>query len=160
VIRSKTLNSILPMEVILKQDLDNLGYADEIVKVKDGYARNFLIPRGLATIATVSNRKMLTETQKQRSHKAQKIKGDAESVAKQLEAMTLRIGAKASEAGKIYGSITALQLADALSKHGVNVDRKKIRIDGDHIKATGTYTATINLHKDIKAKVNFEVFAE
>jgi large subunit ribosomal protein L9 len=82
------------MEVILKQDLDNLGYADEIVKVKDGYARNFLIPRGLASIATESNRKMLTETQKQRAHKAQKIKGDAEGVAKQLEAMTLRIGAK------------------------------------------------------------------
>ena len=148
------------MEVILKQDLDNLGYADEIVKVKDGYARNFLIPRGLASIATVSNRKMLTETQKQRAHKAQKIKGDAEGIAAQLEAMTLRIGAKASESGKIYGSITALQIADALSKHGVNVDRKKIRIDGDHIKATGTYTATVNLHKDIKARINFEVFAE
>lgn len=103
---------------------------------------------------------ILTETQKQRAHKAQKIKGDAESVAKQLEATTLRIGAKASDSGKIYGSITALQLADALSKMGVNIDRKKIRIDGDHIKATGLYTATVNLHKDIKAKINFEVFAE
>jgi len=148
------------MQVILLDKVVNLGVLGEIVKVKDGYARNFLIPRGLASIATESNRKMLSETQKQRAHKAQKIKGDAESIAKQLESMTLRIGAKASEAGKIYGSITALQLADALSKHGVNVDRKKIRIDGDHIKATGTYTATINIHKDIKAKVNFEVFAE
>jgi len=148
------------MEVILKQDLDNLGYADEIVKVRPGYARNFLIPRGLAVIASEPNRKMLTETMKQRAHKAQKIKGDAESVAKQLEAMTLKIGAKVGESGKIYGSVTALQIADALSKHGVNVERKKIQLDTDHIKSLGTYTATVNLHKDVKVKVNFEVIAE
>ena len=148
------------MEVILKQDLDNLGYADEIVKVKAGYANNYLIPRGLAVIANPANKKVVAETLKQRAHKAQKIKGDAEAVAKQLEATTLRIGAKASETGKIYGSITALQIADALSKLGVNVDRKRIRIDGDHIKATGTYTATVNLHKEIKAKITFEVIAE
>jgi large subunit ribosomal protein L9 len=148
------------MEVILKQDLDNLGYADEIVKVKSGYARNFLIPRGLATIASEPNRKMLAETVKQRAHKAAKLKGDAESVGKQLEAMTLKIGAKVGESGKIYGSVTALQIADALSKLGVTVDRKKIHIDGEHIKALGNYTATVNLHKDLKVKVNFEVIAE
>jgi large subunit ribosomal protein L9 len=148
------------MEVILKQDLDNLGYADEIVKVKPGYARNFLIPRGLAVIATDSNRKVLTETLKQRAHKAQKIKGDAEAVAKQLETLTLKIGMKAGENGKIYGSVTALQIADALSKHGVNVDRKKIHLEADHIKALGTYSATVNLHKDVKTKVTFEVMAE
>jgi len=148
------------MEVILKQDLDNLGYADEIVKVKPGYARNYLIPRGLAAIANESNKKMLAETVKQRAHKAQKLKGDAESVAKQLETMTLKIGAKVGESGKIYGSVTALQIADALAKHGVNVERKKIHIDGDHIKALGTYSATVNLHKDVKVKVNFEVIAE
>ncbi len=148
------------MEIILKQDMDNLGYADEIVKVRPGYARNFLIPRGLATIASVSNRKILAETQKQRAHKAQKIKGDAESVAKQLEAMTLKIGAKVGESGKIYGSVTVLQIADALSKHDVIVDRKKIHLDTEHIKALGTYTATVNLHKDVKAKVTFEVIAE
>jgi len=148
------------MEVILKQDMDNLGYADEIVKVRPGYARNYLIPNGIATIATESNRKMLTETQKQRAHKAQKIKGDAESVAKQLEALTLKIGAKVGESGKIYGSVNALQIADALAKHDVIVDRKKIHIDTDHIKSLGAYTATVNLHKDIKAKVNFEVVAE
>jgi large subunit ribosomal protein L9 len=148
------------MEVILKQDMDNLGYADEIVKVRPGYARNFLIPNGLATIATESNRKMLAETQKQRAHKAQKIKGDAESVAKQLEALTLKIGAKVGESGKIYGSVTALQIADALAKHDVVIDRKKIHLDTDHIKTLGAYTATVNLHKDIKAKVNFEVIAE
>lgn len=148
------------MDVILKQDMDNLGYADEIVKVRAGYARNFLIPRGLATIASESNRKMLTEIQKQRSHKAQKIRGDAESVAKQLEAITLKIGAKVGESGKIFGSVNALQIADALSKHGVVVDRKKIHIDTDHIKALGLYTATVNLHKDIKAKINFEVVSE
>ncbi|MFM7218054.1 MAG: 50S ribosomal protein L9 [Bacteroidota bacterium] len=148
------------MEVILKQDIDNLGYADEIVKVKPGYANNFLIPRGLAVVATESSRKMLAETMKQRAHKAAKIKGDAESVAKQLEAMTLKIATKVGETGKIYGSITALQIADVLAKHGVNVDRKKITLDADHIKTLGTYTAMVNLHKDVKAKVNFEVVAE
>ncbi|REJ85222.1 MAG: 50S ribosomal protein L9 [Bacteroidetes bacterium] len=148
------------MEVILKQDMDNLGYADEIVKVKPGYARNFLIPRGMAIIANEENRKVLAETQKQRAHKAQKIKGDAESVAKQLEAMVLKIGAKVGESGKIYGSVTSLQIADALAKHDVIVDRKKIHLDDDHIKALGAYTATVNLHKDVKAKINFEVIAE
>lgn len=148
------------MEIILKQDVDNLGYADEIVKVKPGYARNFLIPRGMAVVATESARKMLAETMKQRAHKAAKIKGDAESVAKQLEAMTLKIATKVGETGKIYGSVTALQIADALSKHGVNVDRKKITLDTDHIKTLGSYTAMVNLHKDVKAKVNFEVVAE
>jgi large subunit ribosomal protein L9 len=148
------------MEVILKQDMDNLGYADEIVKVRPGYARNYLIPRGLAIIATETNRKVLTETQKQRAHKAQKLKGDAESVAKQLEAMTLKIGAKVGESGKIYGSVTALQLADALSKMDVIVDRKKIQLDTEHIKSLGTYHAMVNLHKDVKAKITFEVIAE
>lgn len=148
------------MEVILKQDMDNLGYADEIVKVRAGYARNYLIPRSLAIIANDENRKVLAETKKQRAHKAQKIKGEADQVGKQLEAITLKIGAKVGESGKIYGSVTALQLADALSKHGVIVDRKKIHLDTEHIKALGTYTATVNLHKDVKAKVTFEVIAE
>ena len=148
------------MEVILKQDLDNLGYADEIVKVRPGYARNYLIPRGLAMIANETNRKMYAETVKQRAHKAQKIKGDAESVAKQLESMTLKIGAKVGDSGKIYGSVTALQIADALAKHDVVVDRKKIQLETDHIKSVGTYFATVSLHKDIKVKVNFEVVAE
>lgn len=148
------------MDIILKQDLDNLGYADEIVKVRPGYARNFLIPRGYATIASEQNRKVLAETMKQRAHKAQKIRGDAEAVAKQLEAMVIKIGAKVGESGKIYGSVNALQLADALSKHGVIVDRKKIHLDSEHIKALGLYTAVVNLHKDVKAKVNFEVIAE
>ena len=148
------------MEVILKQDLDNLGYADELVKVKPGYARNYLIPRGLAILATDSARKVLAETLKQRAHKAQKIKGDAEAVGKQLEALTLRIGMKAGENGKIYGSVTALQIADALAKHDVIVDRKKISLEADHIKSVGSYTATVSLHKDLKVKVNFEVVAE
>ena len=148
------------MEVILKQDLDNLGYADEVVKVKPGYARNYLIPRGLAILATDSARKVLAETLKQRSHKAQKIKGDAEAVGKQLEALTLKIGMKAGENGKIYGSVTALQIADALAKHDVIVDRKKISLEADHIKSVGNYTATVSLHKDVKVKVNFEVVAE
>jgi large subunit ribosomal protein L9 len=111
-------------------------------------------------IANESNKKEVAETLKQRAHKAQKIRGDAEAVAKQLEAMTLRIGAKVGESGKIYGSVTALQIADALSKHGVIVERKKIHLPEEHIKSTGTYTATVNLHKDIKAKITFEVVAE
>ncbi len=148
------------MDIILKQDLDNLGYADEIVKVRPGYARNFLIPNGLAIIANEENRKVLAETMKQRAHKAQKIKGGAEEQAKKLEAMVIKIGAKVGESGKIYGSVNALQLADALSKLGVEVDRKKIHLDSDHIKTLGMYTAMVNLHKDVKAKVNFEVVAE
>ena len=148
------------MDIILKQDLDNLGYADEIVKVRPGYARNFLIPNGLAIIANEENRKVLAETMKQRAHKAQKIKGGAEEQAKKLEAMVIKIGAKVGESGKIYGSVNALQLADALSKLGVEVDRKKIHLDSDHIKTLGTYTAMVNLHKDVKAKVNIEVVAE
>ena len=121
------------MDIILKQDLDNLGYADEIVKVRPGYARNFLIPNGLAIIANEENRKVLAETMKQRAHKAQKIKGGAEEQAKKLEAMVIKIGAKVGESGKIYGSVNALQLADALSKLGVEVDRKKIHLDSEHI---------------------------
>ena len=148
------------MDIILKQDLDNLGYADEIVKVRPGYARNFLIPNGLAIIANEENRKVLAETMKQRAHKAQKIKGGAEEQAKKLEAMVIKIGAKVGESGKIYGSVNALQLADALSKLGVEVDRKKIHLDSDNIKTLGTYTAMVNLHKDVKATVNFEVVAE
>jgi len=148
------------MEVILKQDVKHLGDKDDVVKVKPGYARNYLIPRGLAELATVSNKKVLAENQKQRAHKAQKIKGDAEAVAKQLEEMTLKIGAKVGESGKIYGSITPLQIAEALYRHGVEVDRKKIQVDDEHIKALGTYTATVSLHKDIKAKVKFEIVAE
>ncbi len=148
------------MDIILKQDLDNLGYADEIVKVRPGYARNFLIPNGLAIIANEENRKVLAETMKQRAHKAQKIKGGAEEQAKKLEAMVIKIGAKVGESGKIYGSVNALQLADALSKLGVEVDRKKIHLDSEHIKTLGSYTAMVNLHKDVKAKVNFEVVAE
>ncbi|MEO0310698.1 MAG: hypothetical protein RIQ89_355 [Bacteroidota bacterium] len=148
------------MEVILKQDLDNLGYADEVVKVRPGYARNFLIPRGLAIIASESNKKMLSETLKQRSHKAQKVRGDAEAVAKQLESMLLKIGMKAGENGKIYGSVTPLQIADALNKMGVNVERKKVKMDSEHIKSVGTYQAIVDLHKEVKAKINFEVVAE
>ncbi len=148
------------MEVILKQDLSNLGYTDDVVKVKPGYARNYLIPRGLAVLATDSNRKVLEETLRQRAHKAQKLKGDAEAVAKQLEEMTLQIGAKVGESGKIYGSITPLQISEALYRHGVEVDRKKVHMDDEHIKSLGTYTATVSLHKDVKAKVKFEVIAE
>ena len=148
------------MEVILKQDLNNLGYTDDIIKVKAGYARNYLIPRGLAELATESSKLVLAEKLKQRAHKEKKLKGDAQAVAKQLEEMTLKIGAKVGENGRIYGSITPLQISEALYRHGVEVDRKKIQVDDEHIKSLGTYTATVLVHKDIKAKVKFEVVPE
>lgn len=149
------------MEVILKQDVPNLGYTNEIVKVKNGYARNYLIPQGLAIPATESNRKIVAEVMKQKAHKASKIFKDAESFAAQLQDVTVRIAAKAASTGKIFGSVNALQIAEAVKQQfGYEVDRKKIIIDGDTVKELGNYTATLNLHKEVKAVIRFEVFAE
>lgn len=149
------------MDIILKQDVQNLGYADDIVKVKDGYARNYLIPQGLAISASESNRKMLTETLKQRAFKLEKIRKEAEFLAGKIEGLTLKIGAKASEKGTIFGSVTNIAVAQALKEqHEIEIDRKKIMLSNDHIKELGTYTAQINIHKDIKVTVNLEVIAE
>jgi large subunit ribosomal protein L9 len=149
------------MEVILKQDVPNLGYTHEIVKVKNGYARNYLIPQGLAIPATESNRKIVAEVMKQKAHKAAKIFKDAESFAAQLETVNVRIAAKAAATGKIFGSVNAIQIAEAIkAQFGYEVDRKKIFIDGDSVKELGNYSATINLHKELKAVIKFEVFAE
>ena len=148
------------MEVILKQSLPNLGDADEIVKVRPGYARNYLLPRGYAILATEPMKKVLAETIKQRAHKAQKIKGDAETIAKALENAVVTILAKVSDKGTIYGSVTPLQIADALKKLGFEIERKQVSVDEDHIKTPGNYTAHVNLHKDVKVVVNFEVVAE
>ncbi len=149
------------MEIILKQDIPTLGYANDVVKVKAGYARNFLIPKGLALPATETNRKVLSENLKQKAHKDDKIRKEAETLAKALGGITVKIGAKAAETGKIYGSVNNIQIAEAIKKqYNYEVDRKKIFVDGEHIKELGTYTADVHLHKEIKVSINFEVFAE
>lgn len=149
------------MEIILKKDVTNLGYAHDLVTVKDGYARNYLIPMGFAMMATVANKKMNAENLKQKSFKEQKTRKEAELVAKSLENVNLKIGAKAAPTGKIYGSVNAIQIAEALQEQfKMDIDRKKIHVDGDSIKETGNYTAVVNLYKDIQVPITFEVIAE
>jgi large subunit ribosomal protein L9 len=149
------------MEVILKQDVPNLGYANEKLNVKPGYARNFLIPKGLAILATETNKKILAENLKQKAHKEDKVRHEAEELAKALNGITVKIGAKAAESGKIFGSVNAIQIAQALKdQFKFDVDRKKIHVDGEHIKELGTYKAKINLHKEVHLEISFEVFAE
>jgi large subunit ribosomal protein L9 len=149
------------MEVILKQDVHNLGYKNDVIKVKNGYGRNFLIPKGLAIVATETNKKIVTETQKQRAFKEEKIKKEAQKIADILQNASLKIGAKAGTSGKIFGSVNALQIADAILKQfNYEIDRRKIIVDGESIKELGTYSAKVNLHKEIKLEVKFEVVAE
>ncbi len=149
------------MEVILKQDVNNLGYKNDVIKVKNGYCRNYLIPKGLAIIATETNKKVVAETQKQRAFKEEKIKKEAQKLADSLQNITLKIGAKAGTSGKIFGSVNALQIAEAIkSQYNFDIDRKKIIVDGESIKELGTYSAKVNLHKEIKLEVKFEVVAE
>lgn len=148
------------MEVILRQDVEKLGYKDEMVEVKPGYARNYLIPRGMAVVATVSEKKMLEETIRQRAHKEAKIQEEAQAIARRLEKETIKIGAKVGENGKIFGSVNTIQLADALKELGHEIDRKNIVIKNEPIKEIGTYEAEVILHKDIKQTINFEVVGE
>ena len=149
------------MEVILKQDIPNLGYATEIIKVRDGYGRNFLIPKGLAILATEANKKMNAETLKQKAFKEDKVRNEAEALAKLLETVTVKIGAKVASTGKIFGSVNALQIAEALKdQFNYDVDRKKIHLDGDSVKEVGEYKAKVMLHKGVSIMINFEVLAE
>ena len=149
------------MEVILKKDIQGVGHANDLIEVKNGYGRNWLIPKGLAVLATTSNKKVLAENTKQKAFKEEKIKKEAETLAKAIENITVKIGAKAATTGKIFGSVNALQIADAIKKQfNYEVDRKKIFVDGDSIKEIGTYKATVKFHKDISVNINFEVFAE
>ena len=148
------------MEIILKQDVKNLGDKDELVKVKPGYARNFLIPRGLAISADASKKKELAETLKQRAHKEEKIKKAATELAESLQGKVIKVGAKIGESGKIFGSVNAIQLADAIGKLGFTVERKHITMDAEAIKGLGTYNATVRLHKEVIAKITFEVVEE
>ncbi len=149
------------MEIILKKDVANLGYAHDVITVKDGYGRNYLIPQGYAILATEANKKMNAESLRQKSYKEQKTITEAEKLQKALENITVKIGAKAGSTGKIYGSVNAIQIAEAIKEQfNYDVDRKKIHIDGESIKELGTYKATVKLHKEVQATVNFEVFGE
>jgi len=147
------------MQVILKEDVVNLGYKDDVVTVKDGYGRNFLIPQGKAVIASKSALKMLEENTKQRMHKLAKIKEDAQALASKLEGVSLVIGAKTSSTGTIFGSVTNIQVAEELSKKGFNIDRKIILIK-ESVKEVGNYKALVKLHKEVSVEIPFEVISE
>lgn len=146
------------MELILKEDVINLGYKDDIVKVKDGYGRNYLIPTGKAVIASESAKKVLAENLKQRAHKLAKIKTDAEALAAKLAGVSLTIATKVSATGAIYGSVGAIQVAEELAKLGFEIDRKIIAVSA--VKEVGNYEATVKLHKEVAVKVPFAVVAE
>ena len=146
------------MEIILKEDVVNLGYKNDIVTVKSGYGRNYLIPTGKAVIASPAAKKMLAEELKQRAHKLEKIKKDAEAIAEQLKDVSLTIATKVSATGTIFGSVSNIQIAEELAKLGHNVDRKIIFVKG--VKEVGSYTATVKLHKEVSVEIPFEVVAE
>jgi large subunit ribosomal protein L9 len=150
------------MEVILTKDVDKLGYKNDLVKVKPGYGRNFLVPQGLAILATVSSKKVLAETLKQRAFKEEKIKKDAEGVAEILKKTTLKVAAKAGESGKIFGSVNSIQIADAIKvATGKEIERKNITlVDAENIKTLGTYKAKVKVHREITVEVDFEVVVE
>jgi len=147
------------MQVILLEDVTNLGYKDDIVTVKSGYGRNFLIPQKKAIIASEPAKKVLAENLRQRAHKIEKIRGDAQTVAAKLEGVALTIGAKTSSTGTIFGSVTNIQIADELAKKGFEIDRKTIFIK-EAVKEVGSYVATVKLHKDISVEIPFEVVSE
>lgn len=147
------------MKIILKEDVHGLGYKDDVVEVKDGYGRNYLIPTGKAVIASTSALKVLAENQRQRAHKLAQIKEAAEALAASLQGVALTIGAKASATGTIFGSVNNIQIAEALEKAGHNVDRKVIILK-EPVKELGQYTATLKLHKEVTVEIPFEVVAE
>ncbi len=148
------------MEIILKQDIANLGHANDIVTVKNGYGRNYLVPKGYAILATTSAKKVHAENLKQRAHKEAKIKDQATVIADQLKNKEIKIGAKTSTTGKIFGSVNNIQLAEAINKKGFEIDRKVISIKEEAVKEVGTYTAIIKLHKEVIVELPFEVVAE
>lgn len=149
------------MEIILKQDVPNLGYKDDIVNVKDGFARNYLIPKGMALAATESNRKVIEEVQRQRAFKEEKLRKEAEALVSALENVKVRIPAKAASTGKIFGSVTNVQISDAIKEqYNYDIDRKKIHIDGETVKELGTYKATVSIFKEVQTEIEFEVFEE
>jgi large subunit ribosomal protein L9 len=146
------------MEIILLTDIANLGHKDDIVTVKPGYGRNYLIPKGFATLATTSARKMLAENLKQRAHKEAKLRAEAEELAAKLAEVKLIVGAKTSSTGKIFGSVNSIMIAEGLKEKGFDIDRKKIVVKD--VKEVGTYTASIRLHREVKIDVTFDVIPE
>ena len=148
------------MNVILKQDMPNLGHRDDIVTVKDGYARNYLIPKGYAINATTQARKVHEENLRQRAHKEAQLKEAAEQLAAQMKDISLSIGAKTSTKGKIFGSVNTIQIAEALIEKGFDVERKNISIKDDLIKEIGSYSATVKLHKEVLVDIPFEIVSE
>lgn len=147
------------MDIILTQDIQGLGYKNDIVNVKPGYGRNYLIPQGFAIIANKSTRKHAEEITRQASHKAEKERKDAEEIANKIGDLTLEISTKAGESGKIFGAITPLQIAEALREKGFDIDRRKISLSED-IKQLGEYHATIDLHRDVKHEITIKVIGE
>ncbi len=148
------------MEIILKQDVENLGYKDDLVTVKPGYARNYLIPNGMAINATAKEKKILEENMKQRAHKEAKVREEAAKTAEALANQTFKIGAKVGEKGKIFGSVNTIQVADAIEAAGFKVDRKRIVIKNEPIKQIGTYEAEVTLHKEVSQTIKFEIVGE
>ncbi len=147
------------MEIILKQDIQGLGYKNDIVKVKPGYARNFLIPNGTAIIANQSNKKMIAENIRQAAHKAEKLIQDAQALAERIGELTIEIGTKAGESGKIFGAVTVIQISEMLKSKGFDIDRKKV-IMKENPKEVGDYTVTLDLHKEVKHEITVKVVAE
>ena len=148
------------MEIILLQDVNKLGLKDDLVKVKAGYGRNYLIPRGFAIAATPSAKKMHAENLKQRAHKEEKIKAEAQALAEKMSELKIVIGAKTSSSGKIFGSVNTIQISEALKEKGFEVDRKSISLPEDQIKEIGKYKATVKLHRDVKVEIEFEIVTE
>ncbi len=149
------------MEIILKQDVPNLGHKDDIVVVKNGYATNYLIPQGMATMATPSAKKMHAENMKQRAHKEAKLREEAQALAEKLEGIQVTIATKVSSTGKIFGSVNNIQVADALNEKGYEIDRRNITIIGeDKLQEVGIYEAVVKCYKDIKATIKIEVVSE
>jgi len=148
------------MDVILKQDVDRLGAKNDVINVKNGFARNYLIPQGFAIAATESARKVLAETVRQQSHKALKALEDAKALGEKIAGLSLKIGAKAGESGKIFGSVNNIQVAEAMANAGHQLDRKVIDLGTEAIRDLGSYTAMVKLHKEVTVEVTFEVVAE
>jgi large subunit ribosomal protein L9 len=149
------------MKIILKADVTNIGFANDVITVKDGYARNFLIPQGMAIVATEQNLKILKENLKQKAHKEEKVRTIAQNIATSLETIVVKIGAKVGQSGKIFGSVNSVQIADGLKEQfNIEIDRKKIVVHGEHIKEVGEFTAVVNLHREVKGTIKFEVIAE
>ena len=147
------------MEIILKQDVAGLGYKNDTIKVKAGYGNNYLIPNGYAFIANDSNKRLVAENIRQASHKAAKVKQDAEAISAKLGDLVIEIGTKAGESGKIFGAVTALQIADVLKSKGFDIDRKRVLMK-EVPKQIGTYTVTLDLHKEVKHELQVKVVAE